>query len=326
MMKKKELLENINRNLILLKYYVQNQNKSGLYDINIYCEDFFIDILNETFDWKLENLNQEYINYPAIDLGDINNRICIQVTSTIDSINIKDTIKKFLEKKLYNNYDELFIFILGDKKEYRFKPTTEDQFVFTLSDYIFDINDLSRKIMGLDIGKVKKICGYLNENLTEDNMGVEGESYLTGVNRYEYKMPRNYERYLSYYGIDINSLESKDIIEEINQFINQYMKLDRNTREVVCGIIDRNSEINEQGIFFNWFEVEKYLRIDRETFFRELRVLKQRGFVNETEESEICILEYWVEYELFNILVDYCEKYKMSIRDLFISLDFTVLD
>lgn len=180
--------------------------------------------------------------------------------------------------------------------------------------------------MGLDIGKVKKICGYLNENLTEDNMGVEGESYLTGVNRYEYKMPRNYERYLSYYGIDINSLESKDIIEEINQFINQYMKLDRNTREVVCGIIDRNSEINEQGIFFNWFEVEKYLRIDRETFFRELRVLKQRGFVNETEESEICILEYWVEYELFNILVDYCEKYKMSIRDLFISLDFTVLD
>lgn len=325
-MKKKELLENINRNLILLKYYVQNQNKSGLYDINIYCEDFFIDILNETFDWKLENLNQEYINYPAIDLGDINNRICIQVTSTIDSIKIKDTIKKFLEKKLYNNYDELFIFILGDKKEYRFKPTTEDQFVFTLSDYIFDINDLSRKIMGLDIGKVKKICGYLNENLTEDNMGVEGESYLTGVNRYEYKMPRNYERYLSYYGIDINSLESKDIIEEINQFINQYMKLDRNTREVVCGIIDRNSEINEQGIFFNWFEVEKYLRIDRETFFRELRVLKQRGFVNETEESEICILEYWVEYELFNILVDYCEKYKMSIRDLFISLDFTVLD
>ena len=121
MMKKKELLENINRNLILLKYYVQNQNKSGLYDINIYCEDFFIDILNETFDWKLENLNQEYINYPAIDLGDINNRICIQVTSTIDSIKIKDTIKKFLEKKLYNNYDELFIFILGDKKEYRFK-------------------------------------------------------------------------------------------------------------------------------------------------------------------------------------------------------------
>lgn len=50
------------------------------------------DLLNLTYDYELENLNREKMNYPGIDLGDRYNRVAVQITSESDREKIEKTI------------------------------------------------------------------------------------------------------------------------------------------------------------------------------------------------------------------------------------------
>src|SRR5687767_9889069 len=87
-------------------------------DINHVSETLLIPILAEVYGYKnLRNLNSvEHEDFPAIDLGDKDARVAIQVTSTTTSEKIKSTLQKFVEHELYKEYDRLIIYILTDKQ------------------------------------------------------------------------------------------------------------------------------------------------------------------------------------------------------------------
>ena len=65
-----------------------------LYDLNRYLEDFFKDILNIVYGYKLVNLNEERSNNPGLDLGDEAVKVAFQVTSTKSSDKVNTTLEK----------------------------------------------------------------------------------------------------------------------------------------------------------------------------------------------------------------------------------------
>lgn len=98
-------LEYIKEKLLFIKLKVEQDTKSGLYDINKYGEDIFKHLLNSAYGFKISNANEVfYDNFPAIDLIDEENKLLIQVTSTLTTDKIYSTIKKKAENKQLQNY------------------------------------------------------------------------------------------------------------------------------------------------------------------------------------------------------------------------------
>ena len=91
---------------------IKLSNKLNLTDINIYCENDLIKILNNIYKWQLYNANKQNKNAKAIDLLDDNNRIAIQITSDTSTKKIKDSLTKFKETP-FSNYD-FYMFYLTD--------------------------------------------------------------------------------------------------------------------------------------------------------------------------------------------------------------------
>lgn len=83
-----------------------------LFDINKVSENVFRDLFNDSFGWKLANLNFDEKNIDSIDLGDDQNKIAIQVTSTVTSDKIKKTVEGFEKNSRFQRFSRLIIFFL----------------------------------------------------------------------------------------------------------------------------------------------------------------------------------------------------------------------
>jgi hypothetical protein len=164
---KEMFLKNIVDSLSLLSKRVELLNAVNLYDINIVAEDFFADLLNLIYGYKLKNANILEKNAPAIDLIDINNRITYQVTSDNTSTKIKHTISEYITNKSYEKYDQLYILILTKKKSYTTVFDTQGKFIFDASKHIIDVEDLVKYIRGLETERIKDISDFLERELYE---------------------------------------------------------------------------------------------------------------------------------------------------------------
>ncbi len=149
MFKRPEIICDIQTFLGIIQHKVSFHNDIGKTDLNTDCEDFFCKLLNLVYKLNLENLNKLKVNFPAIDLGDDNARICLQVTSRDDIIKIRETLDAFERNKLYNEYDKINILILGDKGRHSAKLNYE-HCEFNYDENLFDINDLSKEIAKKD--------------------------------------------------------------------------------------------------------------------------------------------------------------------------------
>jgi len=144
----------------------------GLYDQNRLAQDFFAKLFKLVYGYKnlqeLDKLN-EITNYPAIDLGDPDAKVAIQITSQNDGSKITKTIEKFIEHKLYESYDHLIIFIIGDKQAaYRAKFDTKSKFAFDREKDIWDDKHLAKAIDKIsEIQTLEEIEKLLSENLSE---------------------------------------------------------------------------------------------------------------------------------------------------------------
>ena len=152
--------------LALLEVKIKNCSVARLTDLNQVSEDFFSEFLNELRGLRLENLNKKKPNHPAIDLGDTENRIAFQITSTKTASKIQDTINKFVEHNLQTTYDDLYILILG-KKQRQYTTITNKGINFDADKHVIDIHSLIREIScGLQVNQLKNLERLLrNENL-----------------------------------------------------------------------------------------------------------------------------------------------------------------
>lgn len=101
--------------LALLQQKITFRNKIGYLDLTKVCEDFFKEILNVILDFNLSNLNANRSNEPGLDLGDLHNKIAVQITSQRKTEKINDTLRKISnENRLI--YDRFIVFIIGQNK------------------------------------------------------------------------------------------------------------------------------------------------------------------------------------------------------------------
>ena len=135
----------------------------NLTDLNIYSEDFYCQLFNIVYGYELLNTNTEQSNSASIDLGDVTNRIAIQITSTKTPTKTKSTVEKFIEHELYKKYDRLVIFNIVQKSVHKEKKYGDVNYYFDTKNDVWDYKDLTKKINSLDDGKLNDVYEYFFE-------------------------------------------------------------------------------------------------------------------------------------------------------------------
>ena len=169
-------LKSIIEKLSYLQLIVSMSNKQQLYDIDQGLEDFCVGLLNKIYGWNLVNLNNAVKNTPAIDLGDKDSKISVQITSDKRGDKVKKTVTDFETKKLYTEYSRLIILILVPKQE-SYKLTLEQTFVFSQEKDIWDYSTLIDDIKTLPTEKIQEINNYIEAEFQPFRADVKFERY-----------------------------------------------------------------------------------------------------------------------------------------------------
>ncbi len=167
MLKQLSLLQNIAFKLSYLQACVSTLNSIQFFSLNVVAEDFFAKLLNEVYGYDLQNLNHSDLNSVAIDLGDTEQRIGVQVTSQRRKDKVQKTIDKFASHGLETDYVILKIFIIGKRTGKYKNLRVPDAVAFSGETDVIDIDDLMRDIARLDVAKQEKIWSIIAGRTSE---------------------------------------------------------------------------------------------------------------------------------------------------------------
>lgn len=113
-MKKQVQIQYVIEKLSYFCHYIKTNNRNSFTDINVLAEGFLMNLLNIVLRLDLQNLNEQQINYPGVDLGDLSAKTAFQVTSQRDS------------KKIIETYETVFKYYKGIRNCRRVKLFTQD--------------------------------------------------------------------------------------------------------------------------------------------------------------------------------------------------------
>lgn len=144
----------------------------SLFDSSKFSENIALKLLNEVFNLKLENLNHEYYNFPAIDLGDKASGVAFQITTHEGSRKISETLKKFIEYDLHYTYPKFKILVLNYNKP-KYLTLYNSLYSNFLAEDLLDDRDIIKIIESLQISNPHKFFSILvlleNEFKITDN-------------------------------------------------------------------------------------------------------------------------------------------------------------
>lgn len=316
--------------LSVLRYIIKSRTKKGLYDLNKQSEPFFRDLLNQVYGWDLENLNQIQWNYPAIDLGDPTKSVCVQVTAQSDSTKIHGTIKKFVEKALYNEYERLIVLIVTDKKSYTFKPDTKEKFTFDAKRDILDVDDVLSKIETLPLASLEDIHDFLATELSAVVSVLADKSSLLAQAEAKIELPPSNANKLFDF-LQYTPEELAQGREDVLSFYKLVTALPKRTREYLLIFATRGetpSGIGCNGIVISPRALESFCGLSRNESAEEFRILESKGIADVYDEhgQEIRVL-YGMEtgVDLIGALKEYCDDEK-KLYKLLVECDFKHLD
>ena len=151
--------------LTAVSHQVQSRAGLQLYDLNRYLEDFFKDILNIVYGYKLKNLNEDRSNNPGLDLGDEVAKVAFQVTSTKTSEKINKTLEK--AAKQVGKFPKIYVLILQDKQgSYTgLDAALVKPFAFTADEHILDIGDVLRAVLSLPIDRLQQLFDLVSKEV-----------------------------------------------------------------------------------------------------------------------------------------------------------------
>ncbi len=251
MITKMHYIHEIVINLSVLRYVVESDARKGFYDIPKACEDLFMEIFNIVYaqnGWKFQNMNNIKANYPAIDLGDVKNKIGIQITCQSNSTKIQDTLDVF-ESSLMNLpqiFSHLFIFLLTRKPNYTKKFSFPKSGMKYNKKHILSIDDFIDSLDSLDISVLEKLCVYIKKNI---QLGFDSASpsYKSIANAFPEFGSRKHQT-LNKLGITFPDQEVDEIYEKIDA-------LPLNYRLAIYTFIKKSykNELKMNGIVFSHF-------------------------------------------------------------------------
>lgn len=183
MLAKNHILDQIIEIIVREKEFVEKKNKLGLFDDNKHWENIIRKLLNDCLGYELENLNMDRANYPGIDLGDIENGVGIQVTTTKTSAKIKNTLEKMMKERVYEKFSYLKVFILGNKQDsyaVDMQPY-EEKIHFSIDEDIWDFQDLFKFMNNLNTTELSNILNFLQEEFGGKNSKQKDNSEPTAM-------------------------------------------------------------------------------------------------------------------------------------------------
>lgn len=167
---RKQLIDRIVDNIEFQSGSTKKQNVIGLLDNNRLAQDFYCGFFKLLCNYDqlidLDKLNDK-TNYSAIDLGDVSARVAIQITADSSSTKIKDTLKKFKEAELFNDYDRLIILIIGKKEGYTTTFPTNCSLTFDHTKDVWDDDTICRMVDQLDEQKLQELDEFLELKLSD---------------------------------------------------------------------------------------------------------------------------------------------------------------
>lgn len=205
----------INTLLNILKGEIKDSGKLNLLDVNVHAEDFYRDLLNLVYGWRLQNMNQWNQNAAGGDLWYEDGKVVIQVSSTTTKEKIQTSIDKLSAEK-FVGYRFKFLRIDGDVIKLRKDSyNTHDDITFVPSADIIDISSLLKEITHLDIDGlrqvyelcVKEIVPLDTPKVTESDLANVVKSLAANVR--DWTKERRPIKYDVEKKIDFNHLEKK---------------------------------------------------------------------------------------------------------------------
>lgn len=178
MLAKNYIMDQIIEIIVGEKEFIEKKSKLGLFDDNKHWENIVRKLLNDCLGYELENLNMDNSNYPGIDLGDRSNSIGIQVTTIKTSAKIKNTLEKMMNEKVYEEFKNLKVFILGDKQDsytVDLQPY-EDKIHFNIDDDVWDFQDLLKFLNNMNATDLFDILNFLKKECRENNNNSKDNS------------------------------------------------------------------------------------------------------------------------------------------------------
>lgn len=255
----------IEEKLSTLSYRIKMRGKINLLDLNIYSEPFFADMLNLIFGWNLKNYNLERQNSEGIDLLDKDNKIVIQVSSTVSKQKIEDSLKKSIIK-MYSDYTFKFVAISDEAGSLRGRVFDNPYHIaFDSKTDIIDIKSLLSHVLNMEIEELRRFRQFIQAELGQEPDMLKVDTNLAVI-------------------IDI--LSKENLTEEIE------------SPEIIPFEIERKNQFNDLGserdkindyiIYFHKLN-EKYEEFDRQGVNKSFSVLqiirKQYLELVKTEDS-----------------------------------------
>ncbi|PUE62875.1 hypothetical protein B9Z45_02080 [Limnohabitans sp. 2KL-17] len=321
----------------------QVKSRSGLqlFDLNRYLEDFFKDILNIVYGYKLINLNEERSNNPGLDLGDEVAKVAFQVTSTKSSSKVNETLKK--AAKQVGKFPKMFVLILQDKQgSYTLDAALSKPFGFIAEEHILDIGDVLKKVLSLQIEQLQRLHDLVSKEVARVKIELEVPDkhgkFQTNIDSFIEQVPRErFEGIDTYYGHLVSEaakekatydVSQEDVEKDFKKLIKKLRGLPRISRQFYAFLLDRGA----------WDETNKFINADylqRVCSFPdmdgELRLLTAADLCWWQEPDEQGQSASWriatvtpsKSYEFTWELMDFLKQKKIGLEKVIVSLDFS---
>ncbi len=321
-----------------LKYQIETRNRLGQFDLTKFCEDFIREVLNICFDLNLKNLNKTRSNFPGLDLGDKKNKKAYQITSQKTSAKINETLVKIIGNDK-ENYDHFYVFIVGEKQtSYTIDVDNAKEINFTHEENVFDIDDILQKIVVLDIQKLESLYTLFVREFRQvkieleplDENGNFESSYFNYLEKKPSSPPLNAVKFLE---CSIEDAGYKDAFQDVLNIYENLSYVPRVTRELIAIIVDKgvkkDANFNDDGkIKILPQSLEKFLNLSEREVLVEINILENAKLV-ELDEDEVGERpQYFIKIkdEMLNHLLYWFIDKGISIRTVFNTMDFTILD
>lgn len=162
-------VEHIEKMLSCLSHYIEISNTQGTNDINVTCENLVLMLMNSVYGYKLENFNgkRHMSNAAGIDLIDLTNKVCVQVTSKQTKKKLDDTLESCKENAKLKHY-KLKFFIISNKTNKTVRSYKDENFKFDGTTDVVDFKTLCADLKSLNHERVIeldwRIKSWLGEN------------------------------------------------------------------------------------------------------------------------------------------------------------------
>ncbi len=138
-----------------------------LFDAHVLSHHFFCRLLNELYTLKLEVMDRIQDNYPAIDLGDTENRTAFQVTTEKTSAKVQHTLEVFARQGLQAKFSKLRVLVIGKRQERYTALLVPQGVTFDPDEDIVDIRGLVKCIERLPTPALENVAAIFSEELSQ---------------------------------------------------------------------------------------------------------------------------------------------------------------